>query len=261
MWVVDVSDRYLIERYVSLEDVGIYSLGYRLGQAMTIFVTAFTLGWSAICFKIFQHVDAAVIYARVTVLYLAGAGFLWLSMSLSAHYVVYLISPENFQGAATFIPPVALAYVLYGLFVLSTTGMGVTKRTGYIPWVTLCAALVNLVPNIVFIPWFGASAAAYATVAAYAVLAAGSLWISQRFYPVPHRYRQWSVLLGGMIALAMVAEHIPLLPFFADISARVVIVAGYIALVVKAGVVQLTDLHAARGLVRSAVSSREWQRV
>src|SRR5262249_15264066 len=30
MWVVDVSDRYLIERYVSLEDVGIYSLGYRL---------------------------------------------------------------------------------------------------------------------------------------------------------------------------------------------------------------------------------------
>ncbi len=45
MWIVDLSDRYLVEHYVSTQEVGLYSLGYRFGQIMTILVTAMTLAW------------------------------------------------------------------------------------------------------------------------------------------------------------------------------------------------------------------------
>jgi O-antigen/teichoic acid export membrane protein len=244
MWVVDVSDRYLVERYVSTQEVGLYSLGYRFGHIMIILVTAVTLAWPPLSYRILGEADAKTIYSRITSLYLAGAGLVWLAISLFSHEMVVLLSPEEFHAAAIYIPPVAFGYLLYGLYVLSVTGLGVAKKSGPISWVTLLAAVVNVGLNVWLIPRLGALVAAYTTIVAYAILAGGCLVVSQRFYPIPYRYREWTMMLGGMIALYGVPALLPSMPWLARAVLSLGILVMYVGLIFASGVLHGKDIRA-----------------
>ena len=244
MWIVDLSDRYLVERYVSTQEVGLYSLGYRFGQIMIVMVTAMALAWPPLSYRILGEADAEAIYSRITSLYLAGAGLVWLAISLFSHEMVVLLSPEEFHASAIYIPPVAFAYLLYGLYVLSQTGLGVAKKSGPISWVTLLAAVVNVGLNVWLIPRFGALAAAYTTIVAYAILTGGCVVVSQRFYPIPYQYREWTVMLGGMIALCGLPALLPAVPWLARIVLSLGILAVYVGLIFVSGVLRGEEIRA-----------------
>jgi O-antigen/teichoic acid export membrane protein len=244
MWIVDLSDRYLVERYVSTQEVGLYSLGYRFGQIMIILVTAVTLAWPPLSYRILGEADAEAIYSRITSLYLAGAGLVWLAISLFSHEIIVLLSPEEFHAAAIYVPPVAFGYLLYGLYVLSVTGLGVAKKSGPISWVTLLAAVVNVGLNLWLIPRFGALIAAYTTIVAYTILTGGCLVVSQRFYPIPYRYWEWTVVLGGMIALCGLPALLPTMPWLARTVLSLGILATYVGLIFVSGVLRREGVRA-----------------
>ncbi len=65
---------------------------------------------------------------------------------------------------------------------------------------TGAAALVNIVLNLALIPSYGMIGAAVATVAAYATMAIGMAWWSQRIYPVPYQWRR--VATAALAAVA-----------------------------------------------------------
>jgi O-antigen/teichoic acid export membrane protein len=253
MWVIDVSDRYLVERYASTREVGLYSLGYSISQIMMLVVRAFTLGFGPFSFRILARADAASVYARVAGLYLSGAGLVWLVVSLFSGEIVALISPVGFHAAAMYVPPVAFGYLLYGLFVLAVTGQGVAKQTSGLLWVTLLAALANFGLNVWLVPWFGAIAAAYTTVLAYAVLTSGCLIVSQRLYPIRYQYMQLGTLLGGMILLFGMVSMLPALPWLVDVGARLGVVAAYGGLILAMGGIRRVELSRLAGAMSALV--------
>jgi hypothetical protein len=70
------------------------------------------------------------------------------------------------------VPVVALAYLLHGVFLLTSIGIGIDRRARYYPLITAVAAAVNIGANFAWIPRHGMMGAAWATVASYAVMAA-----------------------------------------------------------------------------------------
>ena len=205
MWIIDLSDRYLLGLYFSTSVVGIYSLGYKFGQAMQLVVTAFSMGWVPVRFKILSLDEPQAVYSRVATFYLAAAGMVWVALTAYAPEIVRLTSTPPYYGAAQFVGPVGLAYLINGLFVIAVTGLGVAKNASRIPLVSLGAVILNIVLNLLLIPRLGPMAAAYATIVAYGFLAAGSLHYSQKLYPIAYEYRSCIILAGGMLGIAMVA--------------------------------------------------------
>src|SRR5262249_52504099 len=137
---------------------------------------------------------------------------------------------------------VAFAYLLYGFYILSSTGLGLVKRNAPISWATFVAAAANVCLNIWLIPRFGALAAAYTTIVSYAILGSGCLFFAHRLYPIPFRYWQWAQLLGGMIALAAIPSMLPVVPWPAGVAIRLALLILYGGLVLAAGVVQRDEV-------------------
>ena len=56
------------------------------------------------------------------------------------------MTPKNpaFRAAAPVIPVVALAYLLHGVFLLTSIGIGIEKKARYYPMVTAAAAATNV---------------------------------------------------------------------------------------------------------------------
>jgi O-antigen/teichoic acid export membrane protein len=254
MWVIDVSDRYLVERFGSIQDVGLYALGYRFGQCMVFLVSALALAWPAFNYRILEQPDGRTIYARIASLYLAGAGLVWLAMSLFASDMIGLLASEEFQPAAVYVAPVAFSYLLYGFYVLTVTGLGVVRRNGPISWMSLIAAAANVGLNVWLIPRLGALVASYTTIIAYGILVAGCLWVSQRAYWIPFRYLEWGVLTAGMIALSAFWTMLPTMPWLMGWMVRGGLLAVYGALVILAGVVSQAEIWTLAGVFSNRLS-------
>jgi O-antigen/teichoic acid export membrane protein len=236
LWVIDVSDRYLIQMYATTEDVGLYSLGYRFGQIMTFAVTAFTLGWAPVRFKILDRPDSRELYARVASLYVAGSGLVWMALSLFAEPMIALLAPPAFHPAAAYVAPVAFGYLVYGLFVLAVTGVGVAKETGSMPWLALAAATANVLLNLALLPRLGPMGAAYSTIVAYTILTLGSLWFSQRAYAIPYKYGQLLLLLGTAAALIVFGRSLSNLSWLLSAVVRCGLLGTFLLIVMAVGV-------------------------
>ena len=64
--IMSASDRYVLGRFVSLHEVGVYSTGSSLGQGVKLFLSSFEQAWAPFYFGVMSEPDAKSTLARVT---------------------------------------------------------------------------------------------------------------------------------------------------------------------------------------------------
>ena len=208
--VLNLSDRKLIEIFSTLAASGLYHIGYVMGTGVKFFLSAFELAWSPFVYAQLEKPDAPRILARIaTYAFAALCGFGLLN-AIFGRELLFLMAEPKFHAAHTVIPIVVLAYVIQGVFALTSIGIGISKKTRYFPMITITAAALNVVLNLFWIPRFGILGAAWSTVAGYALMAGLGFWLGNRHYPIPFEGRRLSkiVLAAGIaFALSMLAPR------------------------------------------------------
>jgi O-antigen/teichoic acid export membrane protein len=186
IWVLQLSDRYLLSRLGSLSQTASYAVAYSLGGALAAVVIApFSLAWPSAMFAIAKRKDAARVFQLVFRWYSIILLFTTFGLSLIAVFVLDLLFPPAYHSAAPIIPLIASSIMLYGVYNIFTVGVSIQRKTWLAVIFTTLAALVNVGLNIVLIPRYGSMGAAESTLVAYAVLALIAYVINQRIYPVP----------------------------------------------------------------------------
>lgn len=195
---IDLSDRYILEYFAGLEQVGIYSLGYRLGMIMTLFVSAFRIAWPPFLLTVAKQDNAKEIYARVLTYFLLTGALVFLGVTLYLKIILHLFVGEEYWEAAPVVPLILLSYLFYGTYVNFIVGMYIKKKTKPIPYVTGFAALINIILNFILIPRFGMMGAAWATLCAYISMALALFVLNKRVYPI--EYEQLRIIKIGVAA-------------------------------------------------------------
>ncbi|HLA77199.1 MAG TPA: oligosaccharide flippase family protein, partial [Vicinamibacteria bacterium] len=196
--VQNLADRRILREFVSLSDVGIYNVGYAFGNTVKFAISAFEPAWAPFIYSQAGRPGGQGALARLVTYVLAGFTYCALGVAVLGREVVRVMTAPAFHDAAAVVPIVALAYWLHGLFLLTSIGIGIQKRAGYYPLLTLASAATNLAGNFLLIPHFGVLGAAWATVASYLVMAVLGLAVSRRLYPMP-------LEVGRLLRLAVVA--------------------------------------------------------
>lgn len=201
--VVAVADRYLLTMFVSLREIGLYSIGASFGLAMKLFLSAFEYAWAPFYFATMNAPCAKRTFSLVTTYGIAILALLAAGLSAVSTDVVRLMTKPAFYEAARVIPWIGLGVAFQGVYLLTSIGLNITKQTRYYPVATLAAAGTSITANLLLIPRFGALGAAWANTIAYAVLAVAGLVLSQRFYPI--RYEGWRI---ARVTLAAAAAYV-----------------------------------------------------
>jgi O-antigen/teichoic acid export membrane protein len=209
IWILQLSDRLLLERLGSLSQTANYSVAYTIGSVLSIFViTPFQLAWPSILFTLAKRDDAANIFKLVFrwyggILLCAAFGF-----SVAGTFLFDILYPASYHSATPVIPIITISTVCYGVYNFFTLGIGIKKKTWIASILTTIAAILNIAANIVLIPLYGALGAAAATLIAYMLLAVMAFFVNQRIYPIPFEYVSFiSALLTG-IALYIIASSL-----------------------------------------------------
>ncbi len=198
--ILNLSDRKLIELFIALSAAGLYHIGYMMGTGVKFFLSAFELAWGPFVYAQLDKPDAARTLARLATYAFATLVGCGLLNAVFGRELLFLMAKPEFHAAYPVIPIVVLAYMTQGLYALTSIGISISKKTMYFPVMTLSAAVVNVVLNILWIPRFGIEGAAWATVAGYGLMAVMGIYFGNKHYPIPF---EWSRLARIAMAAAL----------------------------------------------------------
>ncbi len=205
LFVMHFSDRFFVQRFCDLNDLGIYSLGYKFGMIISVVVSEpiFRV-WNTQRFEIAKQPDAKEVLGRAFTYYLAVVTFAGLGISVYIDEVIHIMASSPYQGAATVVPLIVLSYIFYGMANFFTLGIMITFKTKYAAYVQMTIAGMNLLLNMFFVSRYGIMGAAVSTLLSFLCLAVLTLLVSQKLYRVFFEYGRILALFavsGGIFAL------------------------------------------------------------
>jgi O-antigen/teichoic acid export membrane protein len=221
-WVLAVSDRAILQFYVSVSALGIYSLGYTFGMIQIFVGVAITQAWIPFLFKrIAEEGEASEPrLARMITYYVLFLSAIAVGLSLFSKEVIYILTNKSFHTAADFVPIIVVAYLWNGLYIIPLNFLMLKNKTFLIPLVTIPAAAINIAINIVLVPYFGITAAAWATFFAFLSQLLIIQIIAMKVYPFPYEFRRISIVLVTamiIISISSVLNITPWIDFFVKI--------------------------------------------
>lgn len=183
-WVIDFSDRYLLGRLATLEDTGLYSVGYKFGQIVFLADKAFLIGWIPIAFSIIKRSDYKEVFGRIFSYFIAAVAFIGLIISVFSQEMVGLFATPDYMKAATIVPLICASYLFYGFYIYSLSGLVISKNIVAQPVILFVGAAINIVLNIMLIPDMKMMGAAIATLISYIFIAIVTFLCAQKIYPI-----------------------------------------------------------------------------
>ena len=183
-----VADRFILEHFRNLSEVGIYSLAYTFGMVMYLVTQSLSQAWLPMFFELAGDGEKnrqllGRICSGLAIFLVAVA---CLGILLSPLFVNVSLD-YRYRAAARIVPLVVMGYLFHALFSLFDLSILQAKRTASVFTISLVAFTVNLVLNFAMIPRWGMYGAAWATTIAYAAEAVGAFLLAQRFFALPYR--------------------------------------------------------------------------
>ena len=193
-------DRYSLNYLGNLSDVAIYTLGFKIGGSIKVFiVSSVQLALTPMLMKRINDPNNKRLFQKVLTYFSFGLMWIILGLSIFGKEIILLIakSPEYIE--ATNLIPIIAMISFFGMAKDSVImGLHVNKKTKIIGSLIVMAGIANLIFNIALIPLWGIYGAAWASLFAQIILFIFIYVFAQRSYKV--NYELGKVLLIIVIA-------------------------------------------------------------
>ncbi len=181
-------DRFILQHYRPLAEVGLYAMAYNIGMIMTMVTAALSRAWTPLFYSLLRGGEeersaAAKIFEQLLVLltFVASSGV------LLAPVCVHWFLGSSYWPIAKLAPILLGAYLFHSFFALFQLRVIQARRTSLVSMVSGTALATNVVLNLLWVPNFGMVGAAYATLVAYAVESIIMAVVAHRVLPLTHR--------------------------------------------------------------------------
>jgi len=185
--IVNQSDRIFIAKMVSIDEAGVYSIGYTIGTVILIFATAFANMLSP---NIMESLTNPTLTNKLKIVRLSYVGISILILSVFGLMLVtpflfhFFIDPK-YAGGVTYVFWVSVGYLFWGIYMIFVVYVFYYKKSSFLGWLALLNAIVNIGFNWILIPIYGGLGAAYATAISFFVIMVLVIAYSSRLISLP----------------------------------------------------------------------------
>ena len=189
-------DRIAVKQMLSLTDLGIFGVGYRIASIVSLLMAGFQSALTPIIYANHKDENTPHSLALIFRFFVALALIGFATISLFSIDVLRLLTPPEYHRAAIVTPPMVLGVLLWQMYVFAP-GLSLAKRTSIIGLMNVGSAVLNLALNFLLIPYMNIFGAALATVISAGSVFCINMYVSQKSYYVPH---QWSKIVIAFIS-------------------------------------------------------------
>lgn len=168
--MLSVSDRIIMERYVGMDEIGIYNVAFQMALVLNIIIQS---GYRAIEPELFRRYGKEGFFDFIqktqniffSIIYIGA-----LAICLFSQEVFKLMTTEGFHHGYLLVPVLILGVIMTGQNVIYGGILQGEKRTEVQGTATFIGAIVSILFNLLLIPIFGIYAAAAASAISFFVM-------------------------------------------------------------------------------------------
>ncbi|NMB80291.1 MAG: oligosaccharide flippase family protein [Ignavibacteria bacterium] len=242
--ILNLSDRYLINFFLNLEEVGTYDIAYRIAGIVNMFlILPFNQAMLPSAFKEFNNGSNSR-YLSKLMTYMCFIT-LWggLAISVFGKEIILILGNENYIAANDYIPLIVFAYILSAMRNVASNGLLFAEKTFIVALITILAAILNIILNIFLLPVYGTIAAAYTTLISFAVFYLVTNWWANKYYKIDYENLKIIKLLLSGIVLFVVQEFITINNALITFLLKLIVVAVYPFLLLMIGFYEKVELE------------------
>ena len=182
--LINLSDRFFINKYLSIEEVGLYGIGVRIASMVLFFTYAFRLAWPPIAMSIKEAPNAQYIFSKlIQPFFLLGSFISIMICGLAKPILIIMTQPDYYDAYK------CVGYFTYSIwwassYFVSGLGLYITKKTKFFSIGILISGIFGIGLNILLIPIFGISGAALATCLSHFIGNTVVNYYSNKVYPL-----------------------------------------------------------------------------
>ncbi|MDQ6755706.1 MAG: oligosaccharide flippase family protein, partial [Bacteroidota bacterium] len=193
-------------------EVGIYSACYKLSILITLFIQAFRMGAEPFFFKQSEGENPQKVYARVMKFFVITITVMFLVVALYIDVWKYFIQNKTFWVGLKVVPILLMANMFLGIYYNLSIWYKLTHKTISGAYITLIGAVITLIINYIFIPYYSYMACAWATFCCYGSMMVISFLWGQKQYRIPYAWKKLSAYIIIVVLLFFI--HRTLIHFF-----------------------------------------------
>lgn len=206
-WIANSSDRIMLQYFIGANAVGLYSVAAKMPSLLTSVTSIFNQAWVISAVTEYDSTRDKEFYEKTFSIY----NFL---LVIFASVIIFIIKPfmqiyvgNNFIESWQYVP-----YLLLGaIFLTYASFFGAiytsAKKNVNVMVTTLIGAILNIILNLVLIPYLGILGAAIATMIAYLVIGIYRMFNSRRYFKF---YIDYKIVFLSLIVLVVQSVFVSL---------------------------------------------------
>jgi len=203
-WIMNMSDRIIIERHLNLSELGIYSFATKIASMITFIGSSFYVAYNPYFYKIANNENlelkmeklSSENYRFIVLFLFAGFSLIFISKDL-----LLLVVNEKYYKSIGFIPILTISYVIAQIAGLSNLQLYQVKKTKHVMSLTILTSVVNFISNILLIPKLGIMGAVYSSLFAFSFQFIIMYFFAQKKYFISYK---WLSIVGILILYLLI---------------------------------------------------------
>ncbi len=173
-YIVEQSDRIMIQKLINLGAAALYSIAYTVGGIVKIFISALSNTLIPLQYRLLENKQYKELNRQITGV-MIGVSYMIVCMAVIAPEIVLILGGKEYMSAVYVMPPVTASVYFSFLCTLLANIEFFFDKNKFAMKISLIGAIVNVILNYLLIPPFGFVAAAYTTLICYVIYAVGHL--------------------------------------------------------------------------------------
>ena len=206
-------DKIILPKLVKdnpIGELGIYSASSKLAILMSLFIQAFRFSFEPFVFSHYKNEDSKRVYAVIMKYFVIIGLLIFLGVMFFIDYIKFFIgsTESGYHQGLKVVPWLLLGNLLLGMFYTQSLWYKLTDQTKFGARFAIIGAIINILINVIFIPFAGYMACGYAFFVSSLVMTIVSYVIGQRNFPVKYDLSRISMYFTFALSLYFISIYI-----------------------------------------------------
>ena len=222
--ILNQSDKIMIGSIVGTGAAGVYNIAYSAASLVLIFSSALNIAFVPWQYQKIRDKEYSKL-AKVSYAVMSSVGILLILLILFSPEIIKILAGNSYMEAVKLVPILGISVYFNYIYQIFTRVELYYERKAYTVIATLCATVLNIILNYLWIPQMGCAGAGYSTLIAHVFLCASHFIFYKKICRdnnIKEAFYKGSIILA--ISGIFIACTLAVIPLYNYLSIRIGII-------------------------------------
>lgn len=197
--VFQFSDRFMLRKLSSFNEIGIYTGGMKIIGLFLLVQSSFNTYWTPLMYEKYNENKKERIFFKEANEYYSFVIMLIVILGISLRSIIIFFLGPQYREAVLLIPTLMLIFV-FGVSETTYMGMVFEKKSKVILYLSCAVAIINILGNFIMIPYLGAKGASISTGFSYLCFMLLRTYFGQKYFNFCLNYKKMFISLFVLVS-------------------------------------------------------------